>query len=69
MNESHTPPLAALARAAEAHDREAMAEIEAAQGPKSEGGELITPREASRIRLHVLKSALLDNDAATLADR
>ena len=69
MNEQPSPPVGKLAREAEAHDREAIAEIESAQCPRSDGGELITPREAVRIRMHVLKSAVLDNEAATLADR
>jgi hypothetical protein len=68
MNEPTSPPVSRLAREAEIHDREAIAEIEAAQHPTSEGGPHITPREAVRIRLHVLKSAVLDNEAANLAE-
>ena len=68
MNEQPTTKIRAIAREAEAHDREAIAEMEAAQQPDSEGGPLITPREASRIRTRVLKSAVLDNEAATLAE-
>ena len=63
-----TRKIRALAREAEAHDQEAIAEMEAAQQPDSECGTLITPREASRIRTRVLRSAVLDNEAATLAE-
>lgn len=68
MNETPSANLAAIAREAESHDHEAIAEIEAAQHPASEAGHLITPVEASRIRVRVLKSALLDNEAAVLAE-
>jgi hypothetical protein len=68
MNEEPIPPVSKIAREAEAHDREAIAEIESAQHPHSDGGAHITPRESVKIRMHVLKSAVLDNEAATLAD-
>jgi len=42
--------------------------MDTAQRSDSDGGEYITPREAARIRMRVLKSAVLDNEAATLAD-
>jgi hypothetical protein len=68
MNEPQPKKIGAIAREAEAHDHEAIAEMDTAQRPDSDGGEHITPREAARIRMRVLKSAVLDNEAATLAD-
>jgi hypothetical protein len=68
MNAIPPKKIAAIAREAESHDHEAIAEIDAAQCPRSEGGQLITPLEATRIRMRVLKSAVLDSEAASLAD-
>jgi hypothetical protein len=69
MNELPPTKIAAIAREAEAHDHEAISEIDAAQKPCSDGGHLITPVEATRIRMRVLKSAVLDSEAASLADQ
>ena len=68
MNDPQPKKIGAIAREAEAHDHEAIAEMDNAQRPDSDGGAHITPREAARIRMRVLKSAVLDNEAATLAD-
>ena len=69
MNEIPPKKIVAIAREAETHDHEAIAEIDAAQCPRSDGGKLITPVEATRIRMRVLKSAMLDSEAASLADK
>ena len=68
MKEDSAKKIGAIAREAESHDHEAIAEMEAAQCPRSDGGEFITRTEATRIRMRVLKSALLDNEAAALAE-
>ena len=69
MNGYPSEKIAALSREAEAHDHEAIAEIENAQHADSDGGKFITPIEASRIRVRVLKSAILDHEAASIAER
>ena len=68
MNDPQPRQIGAIAREAEAHDHEAIAELDHAQSPESEGGAHITAREAARIRMRVLKSAVLDHEAATLAE-
>jgi hypothetical protein len=45
----------------------AIDEIENAQAPESEGGENITPTEATRIRMRVLAAAALSNNAAEIS--
>jgi hypothetical protein len=45
----------------------AVDEMEAAQAPESEGGENITPTEATRIRLRVLSAAALSVNASEIA--
>ena len=69
MNGYPSEKIAALSREAEAHDQEAIAEIENAQLADRDGGKFITPIEASQIRMRVLKSAILDHEAASIAER
>lgn len=59
--------ISATAYKSEVYDREALRLMDEAQAPDSDGGEMITPREAKAIRTFTLKSAELDHNAAELA--
>lgn len=53
--------------AAETYDLEALAKIEDAQKPDSDGGTAITAKEMRGIKPLIVKSATLDHDASELA--
>lgn len=55
-------------REAEAFSLDALDAIEMAQKADSEGGSTITAREASRVRMLVLCSAITNSEAATMAE-
>lgn len=55
------------AHRAETYDREALRAMDEAAAPQSEGGLLITPAEAQRIRALVARSAEHDHNASELA--
>lgn len=63
----HQRQLAAAAHKAETYDREALAALDAAMAPDSEGGVNITPNEQKKIRVFVAKSAELDHDTSEAA--
>jgi hypothetical protein len=51
---------------AETYDNEALAAMAKAQAAESEGGVMITPKEADHIRKHVELSARFDHDATEM---
>lgn len=56
------------AHAAETYDLEALAKIDEATSPESDGGVAITPKELRAIKPLIVKSATLDHDTADLAN-
>ncbi len=64
---SHQRGIAASAHKAETHAREALKLIDAAQEPGSDGGEMITPKEAQRIKALDAKAAEFAHDAGEMA--
>lgn len=64
---AHEKKIRVTAQAAENFDSEALARIEEAQSPNSDGGRDITPKEMREIKPLIAKSAVLDSEAAGMA--
>lgn len=61
---THEAKVNATFNEAKKYDLEALAELEAAQHPDSDGGRAITPKEIRRIKPLIVKSATVDDNGA-----